>query len=102
MFCILNVSYIFQDIVNGIVTKRLGRFFEFPTLQHMSDLLLTICSMWVYYWVSSEIDAGVNDDKEATELKKVQIIASNFQRNAEYPFQWLFSIIVICLIFRLS
>lgn len=27
---------------------------------------------------------------------------ANFERNIDYPFQWLFSTIVICLIFRLS
>jgi len=30
------------------------------------------------------------------------VILANFERNIHYPFQWLFSVIVICLIFRLS
>ena len=31
ILCILNLSFIFQDIATAIVMKRLGRFFEFPT-----------------------------------------------------------------------
>lgn len=30
------------------------------------------------------------------------VIFANFERNIHYPFQWLFSVMTICLIFRLT
>jgi hypothetical protein len=71
MFCFLNVSYILQDIVNGIVTKRLGRFFEFPTLQHLADLILMVSSFWIYQWIAKEIDQGVNDNPDQSETVRL-------------------------------
>jgi hypothetical protein len=56
LFCVLNMSFLFKDIITGIVTKRLGRFFEFPTFTHIIDLILCIVSMTVYEWIHTEID----------------------------------------------
>ena len=63
VLCVLNLSFFFQDVVIGIVTKRLGRFFEFPTLTHFSDLILFVTSIWVFQWIVTEIDQNVNADK---------------------------------------
>ena len=102
ILCILNLSFFFQDVVTGIITKRLGRFFEFPTIQHFSDLILFVTSIWVFQWIVTEIDQNVNADKTASDTKKSMIIMANFERNIDYPFQYLFSVIVICLIYRVS
>lgn len=56
LLCILNLSFLFQDIVTGIITKRLGRFWEFPTFQHFTDFVLFMVSIWVFQWIVTEID----------------------------------------------
>ena len=86
ILCVLNLSFFFQDVVTGIITKRLGRFFEFPTFQHFTDLILFVTSIWVFQWIVTEIDQNVNADDTVSVTEKRQIIMANFERNIDYPF----------------
>jgi hypothetical protein len=64
ILCFLNCSFLIQDIVVLIITKRLGRFFEFPTLQQIFDAILFATSVWVFQWIALKIDKDVNSDSD--------------------------------------
>ena len=55
-FCIIQIlsyidmTFLLQSVVTFIYTKRLNRYFQFPTLHHITDLVLFACSCIFIKW----------------------------------------------------
>lgn len=62
ILCILNFSFLFQHFVTFIFTKRMGRFYEFPSILHLTDLILAISSGIIIDWFTTNIQSNVNSD----------------------------------------
>lgn len=89
-------------MVTFVVTKKLGRFYEFPVLIHVSDAILFVCSVLVIEWFNNKIDVNINTDPLISSQEFSWRIQSNFIDNIEYPFQYLFAGQVSCLILRIA
>ena len=82
-----------------LTTKRLGRFYNFGGL-HLTDSVLAICSMVIVQWFVSNIMKNIDaPDLDAEELN--QRLLSNFANNLDFKFQYLFSVMIGCLIYRI-
>ena len=70
ILCFLNSSFVISHIVTAIYTKRMGRFFDFPTMLHFLDTMLLILSMVIVEWIENDLYYKVNtpvttfEDKE--------------------------------------
>jgi hypothetical protein len=51
----MNLTFLFQHIVTFIFTKRLGRFYEFPVILHLTDTILFVCSLIFISWFRTNI-----------------------------------------------
>jgi len=52
---LLNCSFLFQHFVTMIFAKKLGRFYDFPQIMHLSDLTMAVASMIIYDWFTSTV-----------------------------------------------
>ena len=51
LICILNMAFFLQHVTTFIFTRRVNRFYRFPTLLHLTDLILFIMSIEVLQWL---------------------------------------------------
>jgi len=102
VLCVLNISFFFQHIVTFIFTKKLNRFYEFPTLMHFTDLILAISSVIVIDWFRSNIQKGLYSDPNLSDQEYKLRIMANFEMHLDYKFEYLFSISITCLILRIA
>jgi hypothetical protein len=49
--CIFNLTFFLQQIVSFLFTKKMNRFYYFPSLFHLSDLTLFISSLYIVFWI---------------------------------------------------
>lgn len=99
---ILNFTFLFQHLVTFIFTKRMGRFYEFPTILHLTDLILTISSAVVIEWFKNNISQNLYTDPNLSEMEYRMRIMANFEKNLSFKFEYLFSISITCLILRIA
>jgi len=102
LLCFLNLTYLCQHIITFVVTKKLGRFYEFPVIIHLSDTILFICSILIIDWFSKNINANVYTDPTITQEELIMRKLSNFGKNINFPFQYLFAVQITCLILRIA
>ena len=55
VLCFLNLSFLVQHIITFVFAKRLGRFYEFPVLLHLTDAVLFVCSIFFSEWFRTKI-----------------------------------------------
>ena len=62
ILCYLNLTFFIHHVITYIFTKRLNRFYIFPSLLHLTDLLLFISSIICITWFQGSIQRGLNDE----------------------------------------
>ena len=62
ILCLMNMTFFLQNVVNYIFTKKLGRFYQFPTLAHISDTILFCCSIIILRWFQLNIEKDLYTD----------------------------------------
>jgi len=62
ILCFLNLTYLAQHFITFAVTKKLGRFYDFPALIHFTDVILFICSVLVIEWYMKNINMNLASD----------------------------------------
>ena len=80
----------------------MGRFFQFPTLQQITDTVLFVTSIFIVRWFQGNIQKDLYSDPNLTTAEYHMRIMANFEENLSFKFSYLFSANVICLIFRIS
>lgn len=53
--CILNLTFILQHFVTFIFTSKLKRFYQFPTITHVTDSVLFASSLFIINWISGTL-----------------------------------------------
>ena len=102
VLCILNLSFLLQHIVTFIYTKRLGRFYEFPSILHFTDLLLFIASLIMISWVNDSIRDELYSDPNITEEDKRLRLVHNLMNTIDFKFQYILSIMIAMLVIRVA
>ena len=51
----MNMTFLLQDVVTLIITRIMGRFFIYPTLQQFTDLCLFVSSILIIEWYTVDI-----------------------------------------------
>lgn len=91
ILCILNLTYLIQHVITFIVTKKLGRFYEFPALIHITDAILFVSSVFVIDWFVNRLQSGLMVDPLLSKEEFTLRLQSNIVNNIDYPFQYQFS-----------
>ena len=58
--CFFNMSFLAQHVVSLIYTQRMGRFYDFPSVLHLTDLILLVLSIIIINWIQSELFANMD------------------------------------------
>jgi len=102
VLCYLNFSFLLQHFVTFIFTKRMGRFYEFPSILHFTDLVLAVASAIIIDWFEKNIKRNLYTDPNLS-LREYELrIMANFSSHIDYKFEYLFSVSITCLILRIA
>lgn len=96
------MTFIFQHIVTFIFTKRLGRFYEFPSILHVTDTILFVCSIIIIQWIKNDLCDDLYSDNYLPEREFNFRVVQNLANSLEFKFQYLFSVMMACLILRVA
>jgi hypothetical protein len=80
--------------------KKIGRKFAFPTIGILSNLVLFAASIFMIYWIGTNVTSNVwfeGIDEEELFFRKL----ANFKENIDFKFEYLFSIMIACQITKL-
>ena len=61
-----------------------------------------VSSIFIIQWYNQDLRKGLDVDPPLSDEQLNLRIFSNFAENIEWPFQYLFALNVICLIFRIT
>jgi hypothetical protein len=100
ILCYLNLMFFLTDLIKMLFLKKIGRKFAFPTIGIMSNLILFATSVFMIYWITTKVTANVHFDG-ITENELFYRKIANFKENIEFKFEYLFSIMIACLITKL-
>lgn len=92
--------FFITDLVKMIFLKRIGRKFAFPTIGIMSNCILFGTSIFMIYWTTTKVTSNVHYPG-ISEEELFQRKLANFKENIEFKFEYLFSIMIACLITKL-
>lgn len=84
-----------------VVIKKMGRFYEL-TFMHFTDLLLFTTSIITISWYVTDVSRDLDVIPPLSDAELTQRKLANFLDCLGFGFQYLYSIQVVCLIFRLS
>lgn len=100
IMCFLNSSYLLQHVLAAIFTKKLNRFYNFPTIFHVTDFAMLISSSMTFRWVANDIEKDLVSGLSEAELHFR--LVSNLTGSLDFKFHYLLAITMVMLIFRLS
>ena len=55
ILCILNLSFFLQNLIEFIFTRRMGRFYQFPTIAQITDIALCASSSVIIDWFQNHV-----------------------------------------------
>jgi hypothetical protein len=85
VLCYMNLTFFAQHFIVFIFTKRMNRFYIFPSILHLSDLLLFVSSILSIQWFTTSIQDGLYVEGLTEDTKRLRMI-SNFQINSSFKF----------------
>jgi len=97
---ILNCMFFTSQILQFIFLRIIKRTFTFPTIGFFTDAILFALSLYTIYWVQAEIMANVYLDGSTIEEQHLRKLA-NIQMNSNFKFEYLFSGMIACLIWKI-
>lgn len=59
--CYLNLTFFVQHVITSIFTFKLGRFYVFPSLVHVTDTILAACSIYIIVWIKMNISKNLDE-----------------------------------------
>jgi hypothetical protein len=92
--------FFLTDLIKMLFLKKIGRKFAFPTIGIMSNLVLFATSVFMIYWITTKVTSNVTYEGISEEELFYRKLA-NFKDNIEFKFEYLFSIMIACLITKL-
>lgn len=83
-----------------VFLRKIKRVYTFPTIGLFSDLTLLIVSTYLILWINNNIMKNVNVP-DISEDEKYFRILDNFEHNIDFKFEFIFSIIIVCLLYKI-
>lgn len=78
----------------------MGRFYDFPSVLHLTDFLLCVLSVVIVHWKQTYLFAAV--DSTMSQLDYDNQILLNLVHELDFKIQYLFAIIISCLVLRIA
>jgi len=100
ILCYFNLMFFLTDLIKMLFLKKIGRKFAFPTIGIMSNLVLFATSVFMIYWITTKVTSNVTYEGISEDELFYRKLA-NFKDNIEFKFEYLFSIMIACLITKL-
>ena len=100
--CYFNMTFMLQNLVTFLFTSKLKRFYSFPTITHITDALLLVGSVLFIEWFSSNIQSNLTTNPPLSQEEFDQRLAYNFHQHLDFKFQYLFAVMIGCLILRVA
>jgi len=91
--------YFMSQLLQIIFLKKIGRVYTFPTVSFFTDLTLFITSALTINWITHNI----THDTKGKELSEEEIYfrkLNNIEHSIDYKFEYIFSIIIFCLLYK--
>lgn len=76
----------------------MGRFYDFPSVLHLTDLILLVLSIIIINWKQNKLFENVNQSDSDFELQ----IVVNMIHELDFMIQYLFAIMISCLVLRIA
>ena len=100
VLCFLNLSFFLQHIVTIIFAQKMKRSWSFPTVNQLTDLVLFICSIITLEFIFGSMLENLVDQR-MTEEDFVFRVVFNIFDHIWFKFEYVFAIMIVCLIMRL-
>lgn len=101
-FCLLNLTFLLSHFVTFLFTSKMKRFYTFPTINQFTDAILFGCSIVIIQFIDNNLSADVNADPNISEDDYAFILGQNFFSSTWFRFEYLFSVMIACLMFRIA
>jgi len=80
----------------------MGRFYEFPTALHLTDFILAVMSFILVAWYKSNILDNIEITPTGKAEEDTMVVISIFMNGVNERFDYLFVVITLCLLFRIT
>lgn len=78
----------------------MGRFYDFPSILHFTDLILFIVSVVVINWIQNDLFADGTTALNDADMQQQLVL--NFANQLDFKIQYLFAIMISCLVLRIA
>lgn len=100
MFCYINLMYFISQVLQIVFLRKIERTYTFPTVSLFTDLTLFIVSIISIVWINNNITKNVNG-VDITDDEKYFRMLDNFEHNIDFRFEFIFAIIIFCLLYKI-
>ena len=83
-----------------VFLRKIDRTYTFPTVSLFTDLTLFIVSIISIIWINNSITKNVNVPGISADEKYFRMI-DNFEENIDFRFEFIFAIIIFCLLYKI-
>jgi hypothetical protein len=99
--CYMNMTFFLQHIVTFLFTSKLKRFYQFPSVLHVTDTIMFISSLVIIWWFNTKVLTNLEVPGQTYDDWLMRLY-DNFREVHNFQFQYFFSAQIICLILRIA
>lgn len=99
--CVLNCMFFTSQVLRFIFLRKIGRSFQFPTVSFFSDFILMVVSIFQIDWIVKNINKSIGGGMSEITVQEIMIDNLVAEGVRDFKFEYLFAIIIICLIWKL-
>lgn len=99
--CVLNCMFFTSQVLRFIFLRKIGRSFQFPTVSFFSDFILMVVSIFQIDWIVKNINKSIGGGMSEITIQEIMIDNLVAEGVRDFKFEYLFAIIIICLIWKL-
>jgi hypothetical protein len=99
ILCFMNMTFLLQHAVTFLFTSKLNRFYQFPSVLHVTDTIMFISSIIIIWWFNYKIMLNL-DEPGQTKDEWLMRLYNNYRAEHLFKFQYFFSAQITCLILR--
>jgi hypothetical protein len=100
VFCYINLMYFISQLMQIIFLRKIERTYTFPTVSLFTDSILFVTSIIAILWINNNIKKNVVTPDISDDEKYFRIL-DNMEHNIDFRFEFIFAIIIFCLLYKI-
>lgn len=100
ILCFFNCMFFISQLLQIVFLQKIRRTYTFPTISFFTDFIMIVMSAINISWTVETIQRNVNI-AGVSEAENGQRIIANLMGNVEFKFEYIYAVIIVCLIWRI-